>query len=508
MKKLLCAAIALLSIYVLNAQKPKLEMGEFVKHKKSEKIRGILNINGDPFLLIDESRGLILDYTATFYPIENNINLGENIRQKNLNVEITDLPMQKCLFITSVINAAGKTIVFYAKREKNDVGIYQVEMDEDCQVIPRNAEEVMRVKISRVFKHLRFAVRQSPDKSKVLAVGMSAGTNKSSKYTFKVYSGNMKKVIWEKTIKTARTNEPGFKGSNPYSNTKEVNSILHNNFLINNEGRVFFLRDKENNSGKKHEIHFVSFDLNGEKMTEAELPFKGEYYVQYTFKLNHRGNANLIMFYSQDKAPAIEVANEWGQDINALLSVEYDGNKTNVVADYELTEDQQGEFYPSKFRKSKTDYRIGAYEVSKTIDLPNGEMAMLLEQSIKTVGTERPFSNTAHGFVCVAIFDSMFNIKSLTPIVATGSLWPSTYHCGANIFMHNGKLLLMYNDADRVMNYCFLDEEDPKPVAVGKKIKDAGARPAFMHIIYHKGSYLIPITRDKHEYAVCELKLE
>lgn len=502
-------SILFFSFVLAHAQKPKVTVSEYTKHKKSSGIDGIFTIDGKPFLLALESVHMVVDYSANFYPINDDNTLGDVIRQENVNVNMGDLALEKCLFIESIIVSNGTTFLFYSKRDGGDVTIYYVELKEDCQIDESEATEVMKTKTNKVAKNCDFAVRQSPDKSKILLVGMTRGSAKNSTFFFKTYTAGMKSLIWEKTIEAARSNEAFFSGYNRFNTVNDNDGVNYNSFLINNEGRVFFLSDWSNPSGQKHDLNFISIDPSGKTKTEAEVPFKGEYYVRQFFRLTPSGKAQLTLFYSTNKLPKVEPTNQWGADVNALSFLEYDGKTVDVKADYTMDEEAQSQFYPVKFRKPKSDYRVGGYEIIKSIDLPNGELAFQLCQSFSTVGTERPFSNTAHGFVCVLILDSNYQIKSCTPMVSGfgGNGIQFLYGGGSNLVHIDNKVVLFYKDENQVAQMLVLGEGAQKPVNIGAGMNEIDGMPSFNYLYYSDKTFIVPFYNSKKGYGLCAIKV-
>lgn len=504
MKQFILILIALSKICYSQSQSAKVSISEFVKHSKTSIVEGIFTVGDKRFMMTAE--GAV--YFAAIYPITDDNAIGEVIKQENVILSVAGMTCKKCLYIQWIIVNNDQTFLFYSKREGALATVYYVKLDEDCIIREEEAVEVMQLKLSHIAKNTDFVVRQSPDKSKILVGGMNRGSAKNCEFIFKVYSAKMGSLIWEKTFEAARTDKGTFGGGNRFSTINDFETLNNNNFLINNEGRAYFLSDWRNPSGKKHELTYVSIDQNGKTKTTAEVPFKGEYYVRQLFRLTPSGKANLILFYNTEKVP-VEMTNMWGADVNAMSFQEYDGNKVNVKADYTLSEDDQSKFYPEKFRKNKSDFRIGGYDIARVMDLPNGDIAFLLHQTFSTVATERPFSNTAHGFTCVMITDSNYAIKKTQSYVSKNSYaWRRFYYkSNCNLMLINQKLHLFYIDESENIMVQIIDDTKNKGTNFGTSIK---AQNAFVYldlIIFRKDELFVPLGTKKNMYGLATVKL-
>jgi hypothetical protein len=202
------------------------------------------------------------------------------------------------------------------------------------------------------------------------------------------------------------------------------------------------------------------------------------------------------------------MTNQWGADVNAMSFQEYDGNKVVVKADYKLTEEEQGKFYPSKFRKPKSDYRIGGYDIARVIDLPNGNIAFLLNQWFSTVATERPFSNTAHGFTCVLTLDSGYNIKSTQSFVSKNGIASRRYFNGnCNLMLIKEILYLFYVDENEELIIQTIDDKNSKGTRYGATIAAQDALAYLDIIIFRKDDFLLPLNTKKNKIGLATVKL-
>ena len=496
------------SAAIANSQKTTVKISEFSKNKKTTGIEGLFTIKGKPFLIVGESNRMIVDYSAAFYPIESDNSLGEVIRQENVNIIDGMMQLEKCIYVENIIVTEGKTLLFYSKRNGKKAKVFYVELDEECQIKEEDAVEVMDLQLSTLNKSTNFAVQQSPDRKKILLVGMNAGTNKSCKFTFKVYNSGMSSLIWEKELEAPETNDsyPMFKGFDYFNTELGPNHIYKSNFLINDAGRVYFLEDKVNPAGNKHEMKFVSIEPSGKNINSVEISGVGEYFSSYLFRLNKNGDANLMFFYSKIKKK-VEVSNDWGAKINAFLALNYDGTKSTVIADYEISDEQQSQFFPSKNRKPKADYRIGGFEITKALEMPDGGIALMMNQSFSTVGTERPMSNTSHGYVCVVVLDSAYKFKSLfsfTRINYPNKIRMQITVCN-KLFLIDGKLHLLNRNEDDALQLFVLDTPMPKAINVNAKYAEQECTPLLENSAYMDGAFLIPVAKEKM-YGVSELK--
>lgn len=482
-------------------QKVSVKKGEPQKNKKITNIEGTFTIGGKPFLIVAESNRIIVDYSAVFYPIEDDMSLGEVIRQENINIIDGFMALEKCLYIENIIVNNGKTFLFYTKRNGKNGKVYFVELEEDCKIDESNATEVMQLDLGLISKSTNFTVRQSPDGSKILLAGMVKRTQKSSDYTFKVYSSGMKNLIWEKKFDAAAADEVfRFKGSNYFNTGADQNAINKNQFLVNNNGKVFFLVNRTNIAETKADFSFISIDATGKNLKETEVAEPGNWVGETFFRLNKKGNAEFLLFYSASDAK-LEVKMTGSQvDIDAISVLEYDGEKSSIKAQYTLSNDNKSLFFPVKYRKAKGDYLIGSFQITTLVETPNGDLNLVMETPFSTVGRERPFSNTSHGYVCMLTLDSAYKFKTANGFARTHTP-PERNYLGttmSNAFLNNGVLYLFYiSDVKTLQCIRFDTPETFKSINLDAKYPEVSEHTLpSLTMLYEKG-FIIPIHKEK-----------
>ncbi|MEZ4805073.1 MAG: hypothetical protein R2852_06215 [Bacteroidia bacterium] len=489
-KPLTFLLITLSSFAFVHNARVKVNVHPMVKNKKLIQLEGMFTVNNKPFLLISENRHLAVNYTAAIYPIEKDGNLGTPIRQPDVNLIDVYMAQKKSIYLENIIINKDKTWVYFTKRKKGNGTVCCVELKEDCIINREGAQELMNLDLGTFHYYAAFDVRQSPDQSKILVVGMNSKTNKSSEYIFKLYTAGMKELIWEKKLNAPRR-QGFFKGSDNFSTGREPNSKIFCNFLLNNNGDVFMLADKENPSGLKHELSIYALDGKTGEHTSTEINLPGEYFNGTIFRLGKNGEANFMAFYSSIKEKFVEFSNQSGVKINSFVALSYDGKETKTLADFTFTDEQQSLFYPAKKRKPKTDYRIGGYTISNSINTPTGDLAILMEQSFSTVGTERPFSNKTNGYVNVLILDSALQFKSCHPYERFQSTVPYRYFTVSRLFIRDGELELMYGNKDEQLQLVNISKPSARPMNLGSKYPQECSPFANTSLLLD-GNYLVP----------------
>jgi hypothetical protein len=494
--------VILLTILLSNAvqsQNIKLTIGStytkiFSKYKS---LRGTFTVDGNPYLVISDKTAANRRTKQIIYPIEDDINIEEKMVHEN---EYFNSLFEKKYkkYICKIIKNNGKTYVFYRIRIKKEVSYYFVEYDKECMIYEHDAELIAKVQANKVLNgNDMISVRISPDQSKVLVAIMCRGKDNNTPYIFKCYNSNLKSVLWEKKVKLKGLDLYDFWGSyyDKATNTDTYNDIENNHLLVNNEGRVFFLEDIYKTGDNKHDYRFISLDPINQSVTKSNFNFSGEYFTTMRFRMSHNGNARIILFYNTSANYTGTISNDWSPQINSMYCVEFDGKNTKVVADYKMEREQQSKFYPARFRNDKTSYRLGGYKINKTIDLPNGELAILLVQNTCLVGEDRPFNSYKHGFICVAIFDSTFNIKTVYPFVSKFR---------GNLFYEKNELVLLYYNEKTELSFCKLERENPIPVVVTKTKEEKKLNILITEAFYHNNYFYLP-TFSRKKIGLCLL---
>lgn len=495
MIKLISISLLTVTLTLGSNSKIDVKVQPMVRTKKKVHEQGVFTINNKPFILIADSRDNFVRMNAVFYPIQDNMELGEPMRQEGVKIIDEYLTAPKNIYIENIITNNGQTYLFYSKRNEKGVTVSYVTLEEDCIIDENAATEVMDLERSTFSKFTSFDVIQSPDKSKILIVGMNVNANNTAEYIFKLYNQKMGQLQFEKTIKTYKT-KGAFKGSDNFNGGVDPNSANNRHFLVNNEGRIYFLVDKENNSGIKHKLKFLSLESSTGEVSEKEFDIPGEYYVRTDFRLNKKGEACYFVFYSTESLPKIEVTNLWGARVTSLFVIAYDGIQSKVLSDIQFSDEQLSQFYPMSKRKSKTEYRIGGYVISNTLDLPNGDLAIVMQQSFSTVGTERPASNQGNGYVNVLILDSGLQFKSCHPYVSFAfSAKYNEPHRG-KIYIRDGKLELLYINEKHELQLINLSDKNSKPINFGSKYSEK-CYPLLRVSMLNDGNYIIPIKNTK-----------
>lgn len=491
--------LTLLFIQLVQAQNVKLTVGNTYTNKfsKYKSLRGTFTVDDNPYLVISDKMASNRRTKQMIYPIEDDINIGEKMVHENEYFNIFFEKKYK-KYICRIIKNNGKTYVFYRIRIKKEVSYYFVEYDRECMIYEHDAELIAKIPANRFPNgNDMISVRMSPDQSKVLVAIMCRGKDNNTPYIFKCYNSNFKSVLWEKKVKLNRLDFFDFWGSfsDNATNTGTHNDIENNHLLVNNEGRVFFLEDIHKTGGNTHDYRFISIDPINQSVSKSNFNFSGEYFTTMRYRLSHNGNARIILFYNTSPNYIGTISNDWSPQINSMYCVEFDGKKTIVVADYKMDREQQSKFYPARFRNDKTSYRLGGFKINKTIDLPNGEMAILLTQNTCLVGEDRPFNSYKHGFVSVVIFDSSFKIKSVYPFVRK-------YSC--NLFYEKNELILLYHNEQTSLYFCKLEGDNPIPIEVTKTKKDKKLNFYLYYAFYHNNSIYLP-TFNRKKIGLCLL---
>ncbi|HEY1046749.1 MAG TPA: hypothetical protein VGF79_09940, partial [Bacteroidia bacterium] len=402
MNKILKLTILVLTVLFCSvnaySQRAAVVKGAPIKHKKITNILGNFTIGGKPYLLVGESTRMIVDQSAVFYPVEDDMTLGEPIRQENVNIIDGQMTLDKCIYIENIIVNEGKTFLFYTKRKGSIGKIYFVELGEDCIINQEESVEVMELNLGYLAKNTNFDVKLSPDGSKILLVGMVKKTQKSSDFYFRVYQAGMKKLIWTKDITAPALTDGAFKGSDEYNTGANVNNDRVDNFLINNLGRVYFLIRRTNPSETKEDFKFLSLDEKGNSTSEIEIDEPGNWIGSWFFNLEKNGKARLTFFYSKEAKMQVSVGDVDPVNKNSISVIEFDGLKITSIYDHKYDNKEMENFYPLKSRKAKADYKLTGFNISNIYSLENGNKVMLLEKSYSTVGFERPISSNANGF--------------------------------------------------------------------------------------------------------------
>ncbi len=500
MKNTFITFLVLMAFSALNAQKANVKKGEVQKNKNITGIEGTFTIGGKPFLMVAESHRMIVDFSAVFYPIEDDMNLGEVIRQDNINIIDGFMTLEKCLYIERIIVNNGKTFLFYTKRNGMKGKVYFVELEEDCLIHQENATEVMQLTLGALSKTTDFAVRQSPDGSKILLAGMNNKTHKSSDFFFKVYSAGMKNLIWEKNISAPQADHNRFKGSDQFNTNADQNGLNKNVFLVNNDGRVYFLANETNPSQTIEDFSLISIDGKGDKQTQEDIKEPGNLIGQTFFRLGKQGQAVFIFFYSDHEGKfGIQIGDRSDISINALRVLEFDGNKLETRADYPISNEEKALFYPPKYRKPKSEYLIGGFQFVTVLDSPTGELLMVMETSYSNVGREQLLSNTANGYICVIVLDSDYKFKTAHSFARVSNT--TEYGGGVLIssaFVSNGNLHLLFaNELGQLQYVLFNNLQANKAVNLGAKYPDGEGFPLPVKSMAYQGGFIIPVINKK-----------
>jgi hypothetical protein len=495
MKKLLFLTTATLFFLCLQAQKIIVNNGLAQKNKKLNDIQGTFTIGGKPFIIGSESNRLIVDYSAVFYPVEEDMNLGEAIRQENINIIDGMMQLEKCLYLERIIVNNGRTFAFYTKRKGKNGKVFFVEMEEDCQIDQEKAIEVMDLDLGIIDKHTNFTVRQSPDGSKILLAGMVKKTQKASDFFFRVYSSGMENLLWKSNFSAPSGEMDYFGDVERFSTAKDNNNIDENRFLINNEGRVFFLSNRTNVSETKIDFGIISFDSKGENRKEVDIEEPGNWLGSNFFRLNKKGNANLFFFYSAHDGKFDLKGDLSTVNTNSLSILEYDGYALLKLYDHEFDNKEQSQFYPTKSRNNKDHYNITEFHISGILDTPDGETVLLLEKSVSTLGNEHPFSNTDNGYICLMVMDSSFGMKYTHSFMRFSN--SSNYGTGYSICsLHivNGSLLgLFVNEQGQLHSVSFINSQTCKISNISAQYTDDNRYPIVCRSMMYNGGIFLPL---------------
>lgn len=504
MKKLFLFA-ALCSIAVLlDAQKAEVTRGNPQKVKKITDVLGTFTIGGKPFLMVGESTRMVVDQSVVFFPIAEDMSLGEVIRQENVNTMDGQMEIQKCIYLENIIVSGGKTFVFYVKRDGNKGKLYYVEMEDDCQINQENATELMALDVGRVNSTAYVTVRQSPDKSKILLVAMDFKSQKSSDFTFRVYSAGMKDMLWEKTFKAPEPYMGSFYHENDFNTGVDPNNWDDNYFLVNNNGEAFFLCNRTNVAETKSDFRFIHIDSKGANVNESEIEEPGNWVGSTFFRLDKEGRANFIFFYSASASKLVfQVGDVNPVNTNTMRVVRYDGKKQDIVQNHTFTNEEQALFYPVKSRKTKADYKISEFSIGSVIELNTGELAMVMGKGISTVGHERPASSNGNGYVCVMVLDEDYKMKTVHSFMRVSyfkgvrGMWG--YY---SAYMLDGALYLLYaNEKEELQCVRFNDAHTPTNVALSPKYNTSDGYPCIHLGVLYQGGILLPVRNDKEVMA-------
>lgn len=480
------------------SQKATVLKGASIKHKKITNILGSFTIGGKPFLLVGESTRMIVDQSAVFYPVEDDMTLGEPIRQENVNIIDGEMTLEKCIYIENIIVSDGKTFLFYTKRKGSNGKVYVVELGEDCIINQDEATEVMALNLGFLAKNTNFDVQLSPDGSKVLLVGMVKKTQKSSDFYFKVYQAGMNKLLWTKDITAPALSDGNFKSSDEYNTAANVNNDRSNNFLINNLGRVYFLIRRTNPSETKEDYKFLSLDEKGNSSGEIDVLEPGNWMGSWFFNLEKNGKARLTFFYSKEPKMQVRVGDVDPVNKNALSVIEFDGFKVTNLYDHQYNNDEMMNFYPMKSRKVKSDYKLTGFNLSNIYDLENGNKVMLIEKSYSTVGDERPMSSNSNGFVTVLFMDSNYNLIKTYAYLRNSFIRGYTGMSQSSAaYVQNGVFYLChYNEKQEVVYLRFDGPEKVSTLNLMPKILEEDGVVCFTAHMSFNGGFILPIRKD------------
>lgn len=509
MKKLFLFVVLCATAVFLNAQKADIIRGNPQKVKKITDVLGTFTVGGKPFIMVGESTRMIVDQSVVFFPVEDDMSLGQPIRPENVNTMDGQMEIQKCIYLENIIVSGGKTLVYYVKRDGNKGKLYYVEMEDDCQINQENATELMDLDVGRVNSTAYVTVRQSPDRSKILLVTMDFKSQKTSDFKFRVYSAGMKEMLWEKAFKAPEPNMGIFYNRDDYNSGTDPNNWQDNFFLVNNSGEAFFLCNRTNVSETKADYSFIHIDAKGGNMTESEIEEPGNWVGSNFFRLDNRGRANFIFFYSASASKVVLQVGEINPvNTNTMRVVAYNGKKQEIIQDHTFTNDEQALFYPAKNRKAKADYKISEFSIEQILQLNSGELVMVMGKGVSTVGNERPFSNAGNGYTTLVVLDSAYNAKQMHSYVRVSYLkglrgiWMTNF-----AYLSEGKLHLLYiNDKEEVQCLRFTDMKTSSNVPVASRYPSSDGYPVFSTGIVYNGGVIFPILDDK-EVAASFIKI-
>lgn len=496
MKKLIVVSIVLLSFLNSYSQKTNVVKGKYHKNKKielslSNGMEGLISISGNVILAIGESRSLIVSRSSLFHSIEENMDIGSSIRPKK--VLFSGQMLKKRIYIEQFVEIDGTVYVFYSKKVKNKAIIYFTEFNEDCQINTSKGTEVMQLQLAKLMGQADFTVRKSFDGSKILCVGNSMISQKSASLIFKEYDKGMENLLWKKQYKAKVSNNWfSLATYDPVDISKNQNNMTNNKCLVRNDGRIFFLIDKENTTGTTVEYKIISIDPTGKNVTEGNVKISESksYMGSSYFRLDNKGNANFIFFHSEN-ADLLLFGTEAQSDINMLKIVSYDGLSMKDIYDKKLSNEQKSLFFPANKRKSKTNYNISGFGIDNIVDNEKGELAIIMSKNGPNVGSIVSLSNNnKYGFIATMVLDSAMNFKTVHSFIKGNQV---SEHF--DFYYDNNLNILSANENNEFQLVKFDQFETFKITKIKYKITDKNERVYFDKAIIVDDGVILPVTK-------------